>query len=571
MGEIAFSFEYGLNAAAKKYDGENKYIRITDIDDDTHEFLSDSFTSPDIDLTGAENYKLAKGDILFARTGASVGKSYIYRDYDGLVYYAGFLIRARIKDEYDAEFVFQNTLTDKYNKYIAVTSQRSGQPGVNAQEYAEFKIQVPQKEEQIEIGKYFRDIDHLITLHQWECNINENTAIYGGAISLEKATVNITGGYIDSNVATEGGGCHVRNGGKLNITDGNFMNNTATEGAGVYAYGNNEYNRVIVTISGNTEIMNNIATGNGGGIGTKDYVTINLSDGMVRDNEALNGGGVYMDNTNTNVNLSNCFIGGNRVRGNGGGIYHNGNLDVSEIVQIYGNKCMTSDGETASNNNVYLTSGKTITNNSGELSNDSYIYVTVIDKENAFTGVFNEDLSDRIVSDDKAYVVVYDATSKTYGLAQAVCITLDPKNEYEGPVECYIQKGTVFSKPEYEPMYDNYRFIGWYKDGVRYDFSKVVNEDIILTAEWIKSDSAPVELTKEGYAVSGVTCSGTLYIASYGEKELISAKAVPVNGDVKGTFADIGLDTTGAISISAYLWENNMAPLSETVSIKLNS
>lgn len=402
-------------------------------------------------------------------------------------------------------------------------------------------------------------------------NINENTAIYGGAISLEKATVNITGGYIDSNVATEGGGCHVRNGGKLNITDGNLMNNTATEAAGVYAYGNNEYNRVIVTISGNTEIMNNIATGNGGGIGTKDYVTINLSDGMVRDNEALNGGGVYMDNTNTNVNLSNCFIGGNRVRGNGGGIYHNGNLDVSEIVQIYGNKCMTSDGETASNNNVYLTSGKTITNNSGELGNDSYIYVTVIDKENAFTGVFNEDLSDRIVSDDKAYVVVYDATSKTYGLAQAVCITLDPKNEYEGPVECYIQKGTVFSKPEYEPMYDNYRFIGWYKDGVRYDFSKVVNEDIILTAEWIKSDSAPVELTKEGYAVSGVTCSGTLYIASYGEKELISAKAVPVNGDVKGTFADIGLDTTGAISISAYLWENNMAPLSETVSVKLNS
>lgn len=174
MGEIAFSFEYGLNAAAKKYDGENKYIRITDIDDNTHEFLSDSFTSPDIDLTGVENYKLARGDILFARTGASVGKSYIYRDYDGLVYYAGFLIRARIKDEYDAEFVFQNTLTDKYKKYIAVTSQRSGQPGINAQEYAEFKIQVPKKEEQIEIGKYFRDIDHLITLHQQKLETLQN-------------------------------------------------------------------------------------------------------------------------------------------------------------------------------------------------------------------------------------------------------------------------------------------------------------------------------------------------------------------------------------------------------------
>ena len=168
FGKMASSFEYGLNAAAKEYDGENKYIRITDIDDNTHEFLSDSLTSPDIDLTDAEKYKLSTGDILFARTGASVGKSYIYRDYDGLVYYAGFLIRARIKDEYDAEFVFQNTLTDKYNKYIAVTSQRSGQPGVNAQEYSEFKIQVPKKEEQIKIGKYFQNLDNLITLHQCE-------------------------------------------------------------------------------------------------------------------------------------------------------------------------------------------------------------------------------------------------------------------------------------------------------------------------------------------------------------------------------------------------------------------
>ena len=170
LGGIASSFEYGLNAAAKEYDGENKYIRITDIDDNTHKFLTDNLTSPDIDLTGADNYKLTEGDILFARTGASVGKTYIYRNSDGLVYYAGFLIRARIKEEYDAEFVFQNTLTDRYNQYIAVTSQRSGQPGVNAQEYAEFEINVPKKEEQTKIGTYFRNIDHLITLHQNKCD-----------------------------------------------------------------------------------------------------------------------------------------------------------------------------------------------------------------------------------------------------------------------------------------------------------------------------------------------------------------------------------------------------------------
>ena len=166
LREMSSSFEYGLNAAATEYDGEHKYLRITDIDDDSRNFTQDSVTSPDIDLSNSENYKLSEGDILFARTGASVGKTYIYKDFDGLVYYAGFLIRARIKDEFNAEFVFQNTLTNEYKKFIKITSMRSGQPGVNAQEYSNFEIMVPEKNEQNKIGKYFSNLDNLITLHQ---------------------------------------------------------------------------------------------------------------------------------------------------------------------------------------------------------------------------------------------------------------------------------------------------------------------------------------------------------------------------------------------------------------------
>lgn len=170
LGEICESFEYGLNAAAKEYDGENKYIRITDIDDNSHEFLQENVTSPDTELVGAENYRLKYGDILFARTGASVGKTYIYKDSDGLVYYAGFLIRGRVKDGFAPEFVFQNTLTEDYEKFIRITSQRSGQPGVNAQEYADFEISMPIYEEQKKIGQYFTHIDALIIFHQHKCN-----------------------------------------------------------------------------------------------------------------------------------------------------------------------------------------------------------------------------------------------------------------------------------------------------------------------------------------------------------------------------------------------------------------
>ena len=178
LGEICDSFEYGLNAAATDYDGENKYIRITDIDDNSHEFLQNKVTSPDIDFSGAENYKLKQGDILFARTGASVGKTYIYKESDGVVYYAGFLIRGRVKDEYSPEFVFQNTLTADYERFIRITSQRSGQPGVNAQEYASYKIATPVLEEQQQIGAYFSTLDHLITLHQRKCEELKNVKKY---------------------------------------------------------------------------------------------------------------------------------------------------------------------------------------------------------------------------------------------------------------------------------------------------------------------------------------------------------------------------------------------------------
>ena len=166
LGDVVSSFEYGLNVAAREYDGKNKYLRITDIDDVSRIFKEDTLTSPDTELTEANNYLLQNGDILFARTGASVGKSYIYRESDGLVYFAGFLIRARIKEEFNHEFIFQNTLRAQYEKYVQITSQRSGQPGVNAQEYAEFAFLVPCYAEQKKIADFLHRLDTLITLHQ---------------------------------------------------------------------------------------------------------------------------------------------------------------------------------------------------------------------------------------------------------------------------------------------------------------------------------------------------------------------------------------------------------------------
>lgn len=174
LGSIAASFDYGLNAAATEYDGQNKYLRITDIDDTTHEFLKSDLTTPLADLAMSADYLLEEGDLLFARTGASVGKTYLYRQYDGTVYFAGFLIRARIGESADPEFVYQATLTDAYKKYVAITSQRSGQPGVNAQEYADYQLMLPSRTEQQQIGMTLRSLDNLITLHQRKLELLRN-------------------------------------------------------------------------------------------------------------------------------------------------------------------------------------------------------------------------------------------------------------------------------------------------------------------------------------------------------------------------------------------------------------
>mgnify|MGYP004531019031 CR=1 FL=1 len=74
---MAISFEYGLNVPAKEYDWKNKCLRITDINEDSHEFVMENVTSPNVDLSMTSQYKLSESDILFARTGASVGKTYM--------------------------------------------------------------------------------------------------------------------------------------------------------------------------------------------------------------------------------------------------------------------------------------------------------------------------------------------------------------------------------------------------------------------------------------------------------------------------------------------------------------
>ena len=148
-----------MNAAAKPFDGENKYIRITDIDEASSTYNDTDIVSPDGSLT--DNYVVNDRDILLARTGASTGKSYLYRKSDGKLYYAGFLIRANVT-EHNPYFVFSQLHTHRYWRWVSIMSARSGQPGINSQEYSSFPIFTTSLHEENKIASLLSRLDERI-------------------------------------------------------------------------------------------------------------------------------------------------------------------------------------------------------------------------------------------------------------------------------------------------------------------------------------------------------------------------------------------------------------------------
>ena len=169
LGEVTNNISYGLNATAKKYDGKNKYIRITDIDEPTGKYNKIDIVSPDCDLS--DEYKLKINDLLFARTGASTGKTYLYDENDGEMYFAGFLIKFSIKEEYCSDFVFYITQTYNYKKWVSIMSARSGQPGINAKEYSKYKFFCPVLEEQVKISNIISKLDNIIEKENLQLNL----------------------------------------------------------------------------------------------------------------------------------------------------------------------------------------------------------------------------------------------------------------------------------------------------------------------------------------------------------------------------------------------------------------
>lgn len=154
--------DYGINAAAVPFN-ENLpvYLRITDISEEGN-YSKKNIVS--VNNVSSSSYYLQDGDLVFARTGASVGKTYLYTRKDGKLVFAGFLIRVRTNEEILLpNYLKYFTQTKQYWDWIASNSMRTGQPGINGNEYKELYLALPPTTtEQSSIANALFDADALI-------------------------------------------------------------------------------------------------------------------------------------------------------------------------------------------------------------------------------------------------------------------------------------------------------------------------------------------------------------------------------------------------------------------------
>ena len=137
--------DYGMSLPSKPYDGI-RYLRITDITEWGD--LNDDRVSVDAGEV-EERYMVRNGDILFARTGATVGKTLVYEDKFGSCCYAGYLIRYRPDQSIVIpRMLYYITHSASYYEWVAISQKSATLPNISAKLYNAYELTLPHIKEQ---------------------------------------------------------------------------------------------------------------------------------------------------------------------------------------------------------------------------------------------------------------------------------------------------------------------------------------------------------------------------------------------------------------------------------------
>ena len=146
VGKIAQKIHYGYTESATNDPIGPKFLRITDIQNNSVNW--DSVPYCQIDEIKQQQYLLSENDLVFARTGATVGKSFLIQGSIPDTVFASYLIRIVLKKEINAKFVYTFFQSQSYWKQIHQGKVGSGQPNVNAKILSQITLPLPSLSEQ---------------------------------------------------------------------------------------------------------------------------------------------------------------------------------------------------------------------------------------------------------------------------------------------------------------------------------------------------------------------------------------------------------------------------------------
>ena len=171
LGSISDKIDYGLTTSAQDIDDDKpKFLRITDIQNNSVNW--DSVPSCECTEKDYEKYALRKGDVVFARTGATTGKSFLIQDCPQAVF-ASYLIRVSPSSRINSEYLSWFFQTSNYWRKITFSSTGTAQPGVNSTKLKELEIPLPPLEEQKRIAAILDKADRIRRKRQEAIRLTE--------------------------------------------------------------------------------------------------------------------------------------------------------------------------------------------------------------------------------------------------------------------------------------------------------------------------------------------------------------------------------------------------------------
>lgn len=468
------------------------------------------------------------------------------------------------------------------------------------------------------------------TMYGGSVNNNKAPNGSGGAVSVENGKIYTYGGEMNGNSASNGGAMHIKGStagkirnikaagntssdmggaiftetkGLIEIHDIELSGNKATRGGGIYLKGaaDNIYTNIYnVNIHDNSATTKGNNNGNGGGVFLDGYGTSNqafsIYDSQIYNNYAdVNGGGIFATES-AMLNLYGGTISGNTCLGSGGGIRVAGStyfaiVDYKNPVYINGNTASDGGGISTGANSFNLNGKCEIEKNTAK-NRGGGVYIN----NSSMWLVFNKTTVTKNTAPQGGGIYLDKGdTGRDLEIVGGTTVIGNTSSVNGSANNLYLNNGRMFQFRK--------DLTGTEKIGVSVPGTPTLAEPINI--EWVfgynnewhdtegdrsnliipDNDSytaiydsklkmhrlipkPSLTLTADKISVSNLNKPAVLFVASYDENGLLDIKKIEIGADIEKTIAETALNTANAVKISAFLWDNsdgkwdvNMYPL----------